>query len=58
MTAGPATIKDVIRVGLPRPRAVEEIRLEPAFLEMYRRVWESLREEVEITRTRGARHVA
>lgn len=55
MTAGPATVKDTVRVGLPRPRQVEEIRLETAFLDVYRRVWDSLREEVEITRARGAR---
>ena len=58
MTAGPATVKDVITVDLPRPRKVEEIRLTPEFTELYRRVWESLREEVEITRARGASHVA
>lgn len=58
MTAGPATIKDIIPVSLPRPRRVEEIRLETAFLEIYRSVWESLREEVEISRARGASRAA
>ena len=58
MTAGPATVKEVVAVDLPRPRLVEEIRLEPAFLETYRRVWSLLKEEVEITRARGARNVA
>ena len=58
MTAGPATVKEVVAVDLPRPRRVEEIRLEPAFLETYRRVWSLLKEEVEITRARGARNVA
>ena len=58
MTAAPATIKDVVPVGLERPRLVEEIRLEEAFLEVYRQVWDSLREEVEITRARGANSVA
>jgi sulfonate transport system ATP-binding protein len=58
MTAAPATIKDVVPVGLERPRLVEEIRLEEAFLTVYRRVWDSLREEVEITRARGASRVA
>ncbi|TQS44013.1 ABC transporter ATP-binding protein [Cryptosporangium phraense] len=58
MTAGPATVKDVVPVGLERPRTVEEIRLEESFLEVYRRVWDSLREEVEITRARGAARVA
>jgi NitT/TauT family transport system ATP-binding protein len=58
MTAAPATVKDVVSVDLARPRLVEEIRLEESFLEVYRRVWGSLREEVEITRARGARNVA
>ena len=58
MTAGPATVKEVVAVELPRPRLVEEIRLEPAFLETYRRVWALLKEEVEITRARGTRNVA
>jgi len=58
MTAGPATVRDVVTVDLPRPRKVEEIRLTPAFTTLYRRVWDSLREEVEITRARGAFRVA
>ena len=58
MTAGPATVKDVIAVNLARPRAVEEIRLTDEFLDVYRKVWESLRDEVRITRARGAEHVA
>jgi NitT/TauT family transport system ATP-binding protein len=58
MTAGPATVRDVVAIDLPRPRKVEEIRLTPAFTNLYRRVWDSLREEVEITRARGAFRVA
>ncbi len=58
MTAGPATVKDVVTIDLPRPRKVEEIRLTPEFTEIYRAVWDSLREEVEITRARGASRVA
>jgi NitT/TauT family transport system ATP-binding protein len=58
MTAGPATVKDIVPVDLPRPRRVEEIRLTPEFIELYKRIWDSLREEVEITRARGASRVA
>jgi NitT/TauT family transport system ATP-binding protein len=54
MTAGPATVRDVVTIDLPRPRKVEEIRLTPQFTDIYRRVWDSLRDEVEITRARGA----
>ena len=55
MTAGPATVKEVVAVDRPRPRKVEEIRLTSDFTDLYRRVWESLRDEVELTRARGAR---
>ncbi len=56
MTAGPATVKAVFPVDLPRPRTVEQVRLEPRFLEIYREIWASLGEEVRITRERA--HVA
>lgn len=46
MTARPATVKDVFTVDLSRPRDVEEVRLTPAFLDIYREVWDSLRDEV------------
>ena len=46
MTAGPATVKASSTSPLARPREVEEIRLTPEFLDIYREVWESLREEV------------
>jgi NitT/TauT family transport system ATP-binding protein len=58
MTAGPATIKASFPIPLPRPRDAEEVRLTPEFLDIYREVWESLREEVQITRERAADHAA
>ncbi|MEV0409073.1 ABC transporter ATP-binding protein [Actinoallomurus sp. NPDC050550] len=58
MTASPATVKASFEVPLKRPRDAEEIRLTPEFLEIYREVWESLREEVQITRERGAGNAA
>ncbi len=48
MTAGPATVKAVFEIDLPRPRgAVQEIRFNHRFLDLYQQIWESLREEVE-----------
>jgi NitT/TauT family transport system ATP-binding protein len=48
MTAGPGTIKATFSVDLPRPRgAVQEIRFQPRFLELYQQIWDSLREEVQ-----------
>jgi NitT/TauT family transport system ATP-binding protein len=58
MTASPATVKDVFRVPLERPRDVEELRLTDDFRTLYRDIWESLRGEVEIARTKGASRVA
>jgi NitT/TauT family transport system ATP-binding protein len=58
MTAGPATVKASFEVPLERPRDAEEIRLTPEFLAIYREVWESLREEVQITRERSAGRAA
>jgi sulfonate transport system ATP-binding protein len=48
LTAGPAaTVKATFRVELPRPRVVQEIRFEPAFVELYHQIWETLRAEVD-----------
>ncbi|GAA1952675.1 ABC transporter ATP-binding protein [Amycolatopsis minnesotensis] len=58
MTASPATVKDVFEVPLPRPRAVEELRLTEEFMGLYRQVWESLRTEVDKARERGAGNAA
>jgi NitT/TauT family transport system ATP-binding protein len=52
MTAGPATVKDVYDIDLPRPRTVQEIRFTPRFVELYEQIWRSLRHEVEITYAR------
>ncbi|MEC3997592.1 ABC transporter ATP-binding protein [Actinacidiphila sp. DG2A-62] len=58
MTAGPATVKEVFTIDLPRPRKVEEVRLAPRFVEIYREIWSSLGEEVRITRERSSGHAA
>jgi sulfonate transport system ATP-binding protein len=58
MTASPATVKGSFDVPIERPRDVEEIRLSTEFLEIYREIWNSLREEVETARERGAANVA
>jgi len=46
LTAVPATVKADFTIPLPRPRDVEEIRLTTAFLDIYREVWDCLRDEV------------
>lgn len=48
MTVGPATVKDVFEINLPRPRGpIQDIRFDARFLELYKMIWTSLRDEVE-----------
>ncbi len=46
MSARPGTVKAEVRVDLPRPRAVYELKATPEFGALVRRVWEPLRQEV------------
>jgi NitT/TauT family transport system ATP-binding protein len=46
LTAGPATVKSVYPIDLPRPRVVSEIRYQPHFIELSRTIWNDLRDEV------------
>jgi NitT/TauT family transport system ATP-binding protein len=48
LTASPATVKKIHTIDLPRPRVMSEIRYETRFVEIARRIWEDLREEVQI----------
>lgn len=57
MTASPATVKDDFTVEIPRPRNVEELRMDPQFVQTYSKIWESLSSEVAIAR-RSADRVA
>jgi NitT/TauT family transport system ATP-binding protein len=56
LTAGPATVKEVFPITLPRPRSVQEIRFDPEFVDLYQRIWHALRDEVDLaySRTTGA----
>jgi len=40
-------------IALPRPRHVAEIRFEPRFVELYRDIWENLRDEVLLSYERA-----
>jgi NitT/TauT family transport system ATP-binding protein len=48
LTASPATVKKVHYIDLPRPRVMSEIRYETRFIEIARRIWDDLREEVQL----------
>ena len=54
LTAGPATVKSVYPITLPRPRVVSEIRYDQNFIDLSRTIWNDLRDEV----TRGAARAA
>jgi NitT/TauT family transport system ATP-binding protein len=53
LTAGPATVKSVRDVTLPRPRVMSEIRYETDFIEACKVIWEDLREEVQLGQQRA-----
>ena len=53
LTAGPATVKGIYTVDLPRPRNVAEIRFDPRFIQLYHDIWEDLRNEVMISYERA-----
>ena len=59
ITAGPGTVKAVFDIDLPRPcGAVQDIRFDKRFLELYQQIWGALREEVEQTYARSAGQIA
>ena len=49
LTARPATLKSVYEIDLPRPRVIEEVRYEQRFIDISRKIWSDLREEVHIS---------
>ena len=56
LSTGPARIKGDYGIDLPRPRDVAEIRLNPGFNALYKRIWADLRDEV--MKQREGVHVA
>lgn len=52
LTAGPATVKSVYTIDIPRPRVVSEIRYDKRFIEISQTIWNDLRDEV----MRGVAH--
>jgi len=58
LTAGPATVKSIYTIDLPRPRKVEEIRFDPRFVQLYQEIWGDLREEVLISYERNKQRVS
>ena len=48
LTARPATLKHVYTIDLPRPRVMSEVRYHQNFIDISKRIWADLREEVAI----------
>ncbi len=48
LSARPATLKRVYEIDLPRPRVMSEVRYDPQFIDLSKRIWDDLREEVVI----------
>ena len=48
LTAGPATVKSVYRIDIPRPRVVADIRYDKQFIDLSQTIWKDLRDEVMI----------
>jgi NitT/TauT family transport system ATP-binding protein len=48
LTAGPATVKAVYDIDLPRPRITAEVRYQKHFIELSQLIWNDLRDEVLI----------
>lgn len=46
LTAGPATVKSVYPIDLPRPRVAAEIRYQQEFIDISHTIWNDLRDEV------------
>jgi NitT/TauT family transport system ATP-binding protein len=46
LTSRPARVKSVYKIDLPRPRNVAELRYDPAFITIARRLADELKEEV------------
>ena len=53
LTAGPATVKGIYTIDLPRPRNVAEIRFEARFTQLYQEIWGDLRDEVMVSYERA-----
>ena len=53
LTAGPATVKGIYTIDLPRPRMVAEIRFLPRFMQLYEEIWSALRDEVMLSYERA-----
>lgn len=53
LTAGPATVKSVYPIDIPRPRVVSDIRYDKQFIDISQTIWNDLRDEVKLGAARA-----
>lgn len=53
LTAGPATVKSVYPIDIPRPRVVSDIRYDKHFIDLSQTIWNDLRDEVKLGAARA-----
>ncbi len=46
LTTRPATVKSIHTIDIPRPRVISDLRYTPHFIELSRRIWNDLKQEV------------
>ena len=56
LTAGPATVKGVYMIDIPRPRHLTEVRFHPRFSELHHEIWQDLKDEVILSYERSKKH--
>ncbi|MPZ55287.1 MAG: ATP-binding cassette domain-containing protein [Rhizobiales bacterium] len=53
LTARPGRVKSVHWIDLPRPRDILNVRTEQAFHDLYTRIWNEMRDEVQMSYAQG-----
>jgi NitT/TauT family transport system ATP-binding protein len=53
LTARPGRVKSVHAIDLPRPRDILNVRTEQAFHDLYTRIWNEMRDEVQVSYSQG-----
>lgn len=53
LTAGPAMVKGIYPIDIPRPRRLTEVRFQPRFMELHHEIWQDLKDEVLLSYERS-----
>ncbi|WP_407644105.1 ABC transporter ATP-binding protein [Filobacillus milosensis] len=55
MSSQPGTIKEEVKIDLPRPRQMTQVRSDPNTAEIFLKIWKHLQTEVQESRTKNER---